>query len=368
MFRSFSLSILSWPISLLLLICMGASTQAQTYDVHKRGLLIVCSSHADQTIANAAQKLRQRVSDHPLMRVLKGSVDVRVIDSEQLLKTDSKMRALNHLVILGTFDDPMVKALWQYEFKAIDGNQLYIYGFGNLQGDIGIITSDRNGFMHSPLIKTTPYETQAVILTGQTPAGVLNAVERFSRDALINAVTATASWKRTTPTLLDRDPLTGQSNPPRSIPNELAGRQRIGWSQASEEEYRGVLEDAGVQPESIWRAKYHKPGDWDGVSFEYVIGNYLNGLHRRAFGQTLWIAKFKDTTVAQSAATHMASANRMKHLDPFYQGSIQMPYKEWQTAQIKTVKLRLWQSGQYVLISSLNDVSNDQLLAIKPED
>jgi hypothetical protein len=183
-------------------------------------------------------------------------------------------------------DDPLIQAAWQREARIIPGG-FYIFGFGHLRGDVGYLESDHNPFLHGAAIVKAPFETQVITLTGSTPAGVELAVRAFLRQGLVNGVVAAPGFQRPDKALLDRDPLPPDFKLPVWTPLHVGDLPQIGLIQASEDEYRGVLEDTGVVPQVIWRWKYHRRGSWDGAGAERAYDHYAAGLHRRAYGDTL---------------------------------------------------------------------------------
>jgi hypothetical protein len=225
---------------------------------------------------------------------------------------------------------------------------MYVFGFGNLLGNIGYIESDRNPFLHAQAIKFAPYETEFVTLSGTTPAGVKLAADAFLKDGLINGVVA-SDWKRGDTTLLDRDPLSPGMALPEALPMQVGKWKLIGITQASEDEYRGVLADTGVEPQVIWRGKYYSPGAWDGAGQAHALQDYNAGLHRRSYGNSVWAAEFSSETQASAAAVKIAAAAHLRK-----QGS------EWtgQEGPLSSEKesagpLKLQQHGAWLLMSTV---------------
>ena len=227
-----------------------------------RGLKICVSSDAPQAVKDAANQVLAAVATQPLLTILAGGTPpTPVTDSAALMTGPIPARAYNHLIVVGLPNDPIIQAAWQHE-ALVSKDGIYIFGFGNLQGDVGYIESDRNPFLHSSKIKTTPFETEIVTLTGLTPEGVRQAVAAFINKGLINGVVAGPGWTRTSPTLLDRDPLGPDFVPP-AVPHQVGNATCVGVTSANESEYRGALEAAGAKPLQIWQFKYYVPGAWD---------------------------------------------------------------------------------------------------------
>lgn len=237
----------------------------------------------------------------------KAALDIKAPTPEQL--------AYNHVVVVALPDDPLLAQVWQRE-AAIDlsGRTIYAFGFGHLQGSIGYIESDRNPFLHAAAVVKSPYECEWVSLTGTDRAGVKLAVDAFLKHGLVNGLVAAPGWKRGKPSLLDRDPLPPDFAPPPDLPATLGPLHLIALTQTSEDEYRGVLNDAGVMPRSIWQAKYYAPGQWDTAGQIASFHHYVTGLHRRAYGNTVWAAAFASSDQATSAASGIATAAKLKHV------------------------------------------------------
>ena len=259
----------------------------------KRGLLICASDSAPAAVRTAATSLLEAVPHHALLSVFaKDHAPATLCSSEQLLSGPAERRAYNHLVLVGLPTDPLVAAATQHEAKPEPGG-FYVFGFGHFTGDIGYIESDRNPFLHGAAIAKAPFETELVTITGSTPVGVQLAAEAFLKHNLVNGVVAAQGWKRPVPNLLDHDPLAPAFHPPGMLQPQIGNYRLIGLTQAAEDEYRGVLADTGVSPQEIWRAKYYREGVWDGEGEAHAIDQYLYGLHRRAYGKTIWLARFE---------------------------------------------------------------------------
>jgi hypothetical protein len=185
---------------------------------------------------------------------------------------------------------------------------MYVFGFGAFRGHCGYIESDRNPFLHAARISSAPFETELIAITGSSDYGILLALGAFTQHSLVNGIVAEQGWQRTETTLLDRDPLSPNFIPPALAPTQLTGYTRIGITQASEDEYRGVLADTGVAPQLIWRVKYYRSGAWNDIGAEAAFDAYSNGLHRRAYGSTLWLAQFADSPQASAAVLKIAAS------------------------------------------------------------
>ncbi len=276
----------------------------------QRGLLICSAQDADPTVAAAAKSIAA-ATGHPLLTAMSDGGAAKTIATRALSGGDVHELALNHLVLVGMPQDSLISAVWQREAMPSPGG-LYVFGFGHLQGDIGYIESDRNSFLHSQSIVSTPYETQIVTITGTNPAGVQLAAQAFLQQSLVNGVVAARGWTRPRTSLLDRDPLAPGFVLPAVVPDRLGDAHRIACTQATEDEYRGVLEDTGVLPRTIWRVKYFSRGNWDSPGAAGSFDNYAAGLHRRSYGNTLWLAQFAGASEASAAAPRIAAAAHLK--------------------------------------------------------
>lgn len=169
-------------------------------------LRIAVDEGAPGAVKDAANAVAS-AHDHPLLNAFAAGGARDVVSSRKLLSGPLADRAYNHLVLVGLASDPMIETAWQREARAIDGG-FYVFGFGNLTGDIGYIESDRNLFLHSRDVAVAPFETEVVTITGNTAAGVTLAANAFLQQHLVNGVVAGAGWRRSSAGLLDRDPLT----------------------------------------------------------------------------------------------------------------------------------------------------------------
>jgi hypothetical protein len=316
-----------------------------------RSLRVAVDDGAPEAIREAARSVVE-AQEQPLLNAMRGTLRGDLVSSRRLLAGPLADRAYHHLILVGLPTDPLIVTAWQREAR-ITAAGFYVFGFGTLKGDIGFIESDRNLFLHSSGIPTAPFETEVVTITGTTPAGVLLARDAFLSQHLLNGVVAAAGWSRPVPGLLDRDPLAPGFKLPAHAPQELNQYVRIGFSQASEDEYRGVLADTGLMPKSIWRAKYYHPGVWDHPGALAAFEAYSNGLHRRAYGNTRWIAEFNSTSEAAHAAPKIAAAAKLARSGDRWVG-LQPYYANAKTAgSMDRGPLVLWQDGPSVLMSTV---------------
>ena len=276
-----------------------------------RILKICVAGDAPPAVRASAERIRAGVSGSPLLSLL-GANGVSLEDSARLQSGPVEALAYHHLVLIGMPNDPLIQSVWQHE-ATVEKGGFYIFVFGHLRGDIGYIESDRNPFLHSSAIAAAPYETEIITVTGSTPAGVQLAADAFLKIGLINGVVAAPGWSRPQTTILDHDPLTIPLEPVAVAPAIAGNAHRIGVTQAGESEYRDVLQDTGIKPQSIWRVKYYLPGVWDQSAPAEAASpaEFLNGLHRRATGNTLWIARFASEDDAAASAQKIAETARL---------------------------------------------------------
>jgi hypothetical protein len=334
----------------------GSALAAEAAPV--RSLKICVAGGAPQSVRQAAEKVLAAVSTHPLLQVMAdGHAPATLTDSDALLAAKAAQRAFHHLVVVGLPDDPLVRAVWQREARFTD-KEAYIFGFGHFRGDIGYVESDRNPFLHGRAIQSAPFEAEVVTITGSTPAGVGLAAEAFLKQGLTNGVVAAPGWQRTEPSLLARDPLAPDFAPAAMPPEHLGSLSRIGVTQATEDEYRGVLADAQLTPQLIWRWKYFAAGNWDGTGDERTYDQYSAGLHRRATGCTVWTARFATAKEAAAALPKIAAAAQLKSDGHAVWRGQQSPYGYPRNSP---GPLALWQRGEWLIMSSLPKPATDEL-------
>jgi hypothetical protein len=182
-------------------------------------------------------------------------------------------------------------------------------------------------------------------------------VDAFLKEGLINGLVAKPGWIRTEPSLLEHDPLAPDFALPAWLPIHVGDWSRIGVSQAGEDEYRGVLADTGLEPREIWRAKYHKPGVWDGAGAASAMEDYVAGLQRRAYANTLWATRFASEAEARAAAPKIAAAAKLKPEGAGWHGE-QPPYGPEKNSP---GPIRLWQRGDWLLMSTLPEAAGEIL-------
>ena len=343
--RRLLIAVIGWSVLL------ASSAKAEEKPV--RGLEICVALDAPPEVRQAAQTVLTAVSTQPLLALLAGGQPpvTDLTDTRALLAAPPAERAYHHLIIIGLPTDPAVARVWQREAK-VEAGGLFIFGYGHLRGTLGYLESDRNPFLHSREIAAAPFETEIVTITGSDPAGVALAADAFVKEHLVNGVVAAPGWQRPQTSLLDRDPLPAGAAMESALAEKL--KNGIALTQASQDEYEGVLADTGVLPLEIWRMKYHEPGAWDGVGVDNAVENYLAGLHRRAYGNTLWCARFSTAADAATAASKIAAAANMQPVA----GHWSMPRGEDDTLR----PITLWQEQNVVFMSTLPEAQTAKLL------
>jgi hypothetical protein len=333
---------------------LNALSAPEVAPAPKRGLRIAVDPRSGPATLKAVQFLLEAIPSHPLLMLMAAGDKPKPVDTAKLLTQPLEL-AYNHLILIGRPDDPLIAAAWQHEALFSEPGHMYAFGFGGFKGDIGYVESDRNPFLHAINIKSAPFETEVVTLTGTTDEGIALAVRSFLQRGLVNGLTAREGWTRTETTLLDRDPLSPTFTLPAAAADKIGDYTRIGVMQAAEDEYRGVLQDTGAEPQQIWRAKYYKVGAWDGKGAITAFDAYSNGLHRRAYGSTLWLAQFSNAEQAAAAAPKIAATakleregNRWTGLQPAYANGTYPGEKK------SSGPLTLWQKADWVAMSTLD--------------
>ncbi len=331
-----------------------------------RGLKIVCSENAPAAVKEQAERLLAAEGHSTLEILSDGNPPTGITSTQELANAPVEDRAFDNLILVGMPDDPLIAKAWAQEAD-IQGDEAYVFGFGHLQGDIGYIESNRNPFLHGRAIEQTPYETQSVILTGTSPAGIRLAVDAFLQGQMTNGVIAGPGWKRGETTILDRGPLTPErlAEPLVPLPKEVGDWKMLGMSLCSEDQYRGVLATTNDMPEQMWRVKYYQPGEWDGVGLEHAFDHYSAGLHSRAYGNAILMVQFASEDEAASALKSMRGpAGCRKQEGQFWVGD-QRPYFNARRVGESEVPgpFAMWTEGRWVLFSSLPQEANEAIAA-----
>ena len=315
-----------------------------------RSLKICVAGEADPEIQRAAQTVLAAVATQPLLQAMaKENAPHGLTDTKSLANGKPEERAYSHLVVIGLPDDPLIRLLWQREAR-IENGGLYIFGWGHLRGDLGYVESARNPFLHSEEIPSVPFETEVVTLTGTTLEGIAAAVRSFLKTGMFNGVVAGPHWMRGQGNLLDRDPVQPDTVLPTWVPSTIGTMKRIGTLAGSEDEYRGVLADSGVEPQEVWRVKYLGNDDWDcGADYKSKAAALFEaGLHRRASGNTLWIARFTSSQEAGICLHKIAAGAKFQGIGAVWYGE-----RPGFSKGPSFGPVALWQRGDWLLMSTL---------------
>lgn len=288
----------------------------------QRGLVVACAADADPGIRAAAERVHAAAATSPLLAAFaEGRAVPPLADSRALAAGRREDLAWRHVVVVGLRDDPLVQQAWQHEARIADGG-IEAFGFGVLRGAVGWTESGPNPWLHSAAIARPPYESEAVVVTGTTPAAVALAADALLRSGLANGAVAAPGWSRSETTLLDRDPAPPDAAPPAWLAARTGAWTRIAVSWCGVDVARGIAADAGSEPDAVWLAKYHHPGVWDGAGAEATFANFAAGLHRRAFCNAVLAARFADPAVARAAAAKVAAAAKLRDEHGTFRGSL----------------------------------------------
>jgi hypothetical protein len=339
-------------------IALGSGKLAWTSQVLSvpslpRGLVIYIDKRLDEG-DTYAQQVRSALGTSPMLKALSSGIPIRQLDPSVPAAEVASQLAFNHVLLIARSDDPLLQQAWQRE-AVISHNSIYVFGFGNFIGSLGYIESDRNPFLHAANIPKAPFECELISVTGTDNKAIGLAIDAFLNQSLVNGIIAqSGEWRRGSATLLDRDPLIPSFRLPSIIPSSLGSLRLIASIQASEDEYRGVLADTGIEPLSIWRAKYYEPGQWDGAGEVSSFHNYAVGFHRRAYGNMVWAARFASDAVALSVAPLIAKAAQLSVEASRWRGTL--PQYAWGLPVMgdgpQTGITELWVDGPYVLMAS----------------
>lgn len=172
----------------------------------ERSLAITAAKSAPPEVRAAFERIAAAAGSHPLLKVLSEGKNVESGHfNETFAAGDPARLAFRHLVVIGEPDDPLVRRILQHEARFENG-AVYAFGFGRFSGNLGWIESGPNPFLHSRHIDRPPFETELVLITGTTPAGIAAAAERFLDSGLVNGLVAAGHVERLETTLLDREP------------------------------------------------------------------------------------------------------------------------------------------------------------------
>lgn len=333
-------------------------------------LLVCVSDDAPESLKKACKKIVENPSALMPLATLMQTHD---LDGAEMLSSDIlnridfntkagrvakspeyKKLAFNHLLVVAIDGkDPMLEKARGY-FVSVhpESKRVYQEGYGHLQGNVGIVESDRNPFLHSAYIDKADIETSIFKLSGTTETAVQNAVRAFAR-GMLNGLVVDESVTRPEQTILDLMP--GADTPSFSFPGTIGETLMLtGWTQPDETEYRAWLEKSGVEPKKLWRVKYLEKGLFNSQD----VDAWLNGFHRKAWGNAVTVAEFADSEEAKRAAEKMSRSEKRPSWKTWKKGTIQgwkinPPQKD---EVIKSAPvIRLVQKGHYIIMSSLSE-------------
>ncbi|RMD81562.1 MAG: hypothetical protein D6820_04935, partial [Lentisphaerae bacterium] len=216
------------------------SSVVQAADRFKRDILVCTTGDAPAQILGAVQEMIDHPQRYPALAALlktDQARSVRKMNSEALLdKKRFRTAAFNHLLIVGMIDrDPLLSRCWGQEVHLdLPRKTLYTQGFGWFCGEVGIIRSDRNPFLHSQNIKSSECETVIIKISGTTPKAVLAALRTFQK-GYVNALVPAGPYTRPQHTILDQDPVL--DFPGVTPPSTLKDAIFAGWHQIPANEY-----------------------------------------------------------------------------------------------------------------------------------
>ncbi len=280
------------------------SSGAMAAEPEGRRILVCVAADAAPALRDAARALVRDAAQVPALSALvaiHGAGAAELQDSAALLDDKAwRHAAFDHLVVIGLPGrDALLDKVWGYATR-LDAvaHSAYAEGYGHLQGDLGLVESGRNPFLHSQRIDSNPFDTCVVKLSGTSEAGVLTAVQAF-RSGLLNGLVPAGAVTRAMPSLLDLDPLPA---PPPSSPSTLGPLHYAGWTQCAGDEYRAFIDVGGAEPRRLWRMKYLAPGSWNAIGAK----GWLAGFERRSFGSAVDVAEFADAATAARVAASLA--------------------------------------------------------------
>ena len=269
----------------------------------EREILVCTAKDAPASVRAAAATLNRARPVEALRQCGAAVGDIRMTESAPLLEAKNfRQAAYSNLILVGLPEnDPLLAKCLGHQASVKPG-RFYRLGYGALEGDLGYVECDWNPFLYSDKVRTNPYTTVCVKITGTSEKGLLAAVEAF-KNGLLNGVVPAGKVRRTEETLLDLAP--SPAAPPALPETVAAGTFRAtqaGWTQPDAKEYRAFLDIGGKEPKQIWRVKYLADKALDGVSGE----EWVNGLHRLAYGNTVMIAEFPTPADAEAELSGFA--------------------------------------------------------------
>ena len=303
---------ISWMLSLVSMVILLGIRSPVTAAESTRTILIGVAKDAPAALQRAAADMARDADKIPLFAALSATQKAgaaTVVDSASFENTKSYDRsAYNHLVVIGVAgSDPMLVRVQGFQTRIdIKDKTMWMEGFGKLRGDLGLIETERNPYLHSQRIDRADFDTCLIKLTGTSEAGVLLAIKDF-RAGMLNGISAGKKPERPLKTILDLDPL---EDAPPDTPAVLNKWHKAGWMQCAANEYRAFLDAAGAEPSRLWRIKYLPPAAMDGMGAK----NWLAGPYRLAFGNAVVLAEFSDPAMAKKVAEALGKGQKNQPL------------------------------------------------------
>lgn len=289
------------PLSAMLLAlacCSGADG---------RPILVASAADVSPVVRAAIDALTTQADRVPLLDALRRTQHAGIptrIDSAMLVDDKAWKRAAEaHLVVIGTPGrDGLLDKVWGHQVRVDAATRtVAMEGYGRLTGDLGVVFCDRNPFLHSPRVDTSPRDACLMVLSGTSDAGIVAAIDAF-RGGLANGIVPAGAMTRPQASILDLDP---SLDPPPARP-DLGTARFAGWTQCAANEYRAFLDVADAEPQRLWRLKWLEPDAWEGMGAK----PWLAGMHRMAFGNAANCARFADAVTAARVAAAIGKGGR----------------------------------------------------------
>lgn len=282
---------MKFPLFSLLVLFGGVLSGAE------REILVCTAKDAPASIRAAAATLNDARPLAALRRCGAAVGDIKPVESAPLLEAKHfQQAAYNNLILVGFPESDPLLAKCRGNQASVKPGRFYRLGYGTLEGDLGYVECDWNPFLFSDKVRTNAYTTVCVKISGTSEKGVLAAIEAF-KNGLLNGVVPAGEVRRPENGLLDLAP---SLVAPPALPEAIAAGNfhatQAGWTQPDAKEYRAFLDIGGKEPKQVWRVKYLADKALDGVSGE----EWVNGLHRLAYGNTVMIAEFATPADAEA--------------------------------------------------------------------
>lgn len=282
--------------------------------------------------------------------------NIVITDAYADMKAD--ISGTNHLVAIGTYANNLVLrkswssfALdrWEYYksnkplYEGQETEGFYVFGFGNFKNrGVGYIEAGRNHYWIIAKEKGNDKGYRVmVMITGDSPAGVVAAGEEFLRSGLLNGVVINPEKVIEKSSVFTNGSERYVYDIPEWIPANIKdeGKEKIayiGWSMVQSILYSGFLEASGRKPLRMWRVKYHT-----GLGFS----NLETKLHQRFTGNELLVIEFNDEKTAAEA------------LNGYKEGVLRV----WEETPSSKNDVRIFYSGSQYLVKLKNFIVMETL-------